>query len=152
MTDTLEPADPDQLVTGVQTTVRAEQHVIYIDGRLLVCTGFPGDQQCSAKTAKGKRCKNPIEYGQVAGWLPVSIDNIGQVEAYDLRTGRLGAVTADGAERWLAQRCEGHWPDAVGATEPEWEPFDSATHERLVTRTGTRGLVWSPEHGVVDHG
>jgi hypothetical protein len=42
--------------------------VIVADGRLLGVGGVVDVQQCVAMTARGRRCRNPIEYGQSAVW------------------------------------------------------------------------------------
>jgi hypothetical protein len=89
-----------------------------------------------AKASSGKRCRKTVETSRITHWTEVSIPNVGTVSTYDLGGDLLHGDFYD-KERWLAQRCATHWPEA----EPEWVLFDLAGHDDLVTRHGTRRLV-----------
>lgn len=115
---------------------RERATVVAIGDELLVCDDISADLQCTARTRKGLRCKNPIDYGQIAGWVEVMIPGVGEVAAYDLR--RRGDLTA----RWRAQRCETHWPGGESAVEPEWRRFDPVVDVRPVRVLPVRRLAW----------
>nr|AAQ93565.1 putative membrane protein [Streptomyces clavuligerus] len=60
--------------------------------------------RCVARTRQGRRCQNPVEYGQVLGCYEFQLGSAGYVMAYG-SSGGAGAVDAD---RWLAQHCALH--------------------------------------------
>lgn len=62
--------------------MESDRYVIYIGDTLITVTGLPGDQQCTAMTTAKKRCKNPLEYGQIAGWREIVIPGHGRLGAY----------------------------------------------------------------------
>jgi hypothetical protein len=132
---------------ATDTTV-GEQDVIWLGNRLIVVTGNPGWQQCTAKTTRGKRCKLDIQGDQIAGWREILVPDWGELSAYDL-----GREFED-EDRWLAQRCERHWPDGEAFCDPEWEPFDRIRHvdQKLRPEPPGRGAEWTEETGVVDYG
>lgn len=119
-------------------------YVIYIDDRLIACDDRPGAQQCTAKTARGPRCKMVVQGDQITGWREVTVPGWGMLTAYDL-----GGDFCD-KDRWLAQRCERHWPEAPAAADPEWAPFDPAQHEP-VRLPPAWGLVWDAERKIVEY-
>lgn len=88
---------------------------------------FPEDAQCTARTKRGKRCANFLDFGQVDGRHAYLKVDGGYVEGwnYDQNNG----WPTERGRRYLEQRCELHFgSDAPAHVEPEWEPFDPSTH------------------------
>lgn len=84
--------------------------------------------QCVARTRRGPRCRNVIEYGQITNWTPMRSTH-GLITVYDL-SGLPDATL----QRWREQHCELHdSPDTVDFCSPEWEPFDAVRHAAMVT-------------------
>lgn len=108
------------------------QHVVRLDGRLVVASSLPGRYLCTARNAKGSRCKLSLDLPISGGWAKVAIPGVGEVNAYNLR------VRGDLA-RWAAQRCEHHWPDGRPFLDPEWIDFDPYEHRRLLAPAVSRG-------------
>ncbi|WP_331719435.1 hypothetical protein [Streptomyces sp. NBC_01187] len=74
-----------------------------------------------ARTRKGGRCQNPIEFGQVLGLREFQLGRCGYVYAYGYHE-RFDQVDVD---RWLAQHCTLHdTPDAIDCERPELRRFD----------------------------
>ncbi|WP_229376978.1 hypothetical protein [Streptomyces spirodelae] len=96
--------------------------LVVLRGRLWVnASGDAHFRQCVARTRKGGRCQNPIEYGQVMGFREFQLGPAGYVYAYGCY-GPHGAVDDD---RWLAQHCTLHdTPDVVDCETPELRRFD----------------------------
>lgn len=118
---------------------------VFLGEQLYVVDDYPGAQQCTARTVRRKRCKNYVQSDQITGWVPVLVPGWGELSAYDLG-GRFGD-----AGRWLAQRCEVHWPAEPGDdfAAPEWVLFDPDVHTALKGRgRAVRWLVWRGREGV----
>lgn len=103
--------------------------LVLLDGRIWYTPEGVFALQCVARTTKGRRCKNPVEYGQIAGW-PELRSTRGVITAYDL-----GGLDHAESRRWLGQHCQVHdRPDVVDFEAPGWEPFDPAgAHASMVT-------------------
>ncbi|ODU05883.1 MAG: hypothetical protein ABS81_06345 [Pseudonocardia sp. SCN 72-86] len=104
---------------------------IRIDGQAWVAPGdVPEDAQCTARTKRGRRCGNPLDYGQSNGWSWLPVEG-GYVDGFDYDHNN-GQLTERG-RRYLEQRCELHFnTDAPSEVEPEWEPFDPASHRAKI--------------------
>ncbi|MFK8851419.1 hypothetical protein [Streptomyces sp. Ac-502] len=105
-------------------------------GRLWISPcGDAHDLQCVARTKKGTRCRNPIEYGQMLGFHAFRLGDAGYVEAY----GSLGQGDAVDADRWIAQHCLVHdAPDVIDCGPAELRRFDivrDAAHIKAHVRT-----------------
>ncbi|MER6655240.1 hypothetical protein ABT248_32465 [Streptomyces sp. NPDC000971] len=78
--------------------------------------------QCVARTRKGDRCQNPVEYGQILGHHEFQLGSAGYVQAYGSPWGPDTGVDVD---RWLAQHCTTHdSPDVTDAAVPELRRFN----------------------------
>jgi hypothetical protein len=97
--------------------------LVVLRGRLWVNPG--GDVhalRCVARTRKGDRCQNYVEYGQVLGFHEFQLGSAGYVEAYGSRGGHDSRVDVD---RWLAQHCTTHdGPDVTDVAVSELRRFD----------------------------
>lgn len=91
-------------------------HYVLMDGTVWIAPENPAEySQCTARTAKGGRCKNPLDHSQISSWSPMPVHGR-EIEGYDF-TGRSEDLVA----RYLAQRCSKHWASgADAAVEPEW--------------------------------
>lgn len=91
-------------------------HYVLMDGVVWIAPAeYVEDSQCTARTAKGGRCKNPLDYGQISTWSPMAVHGR-EVEGYDFTGSSENFVN-----RYLAQRCSKHWESgAEAAVEPEW--------------------------------
>ncbi|MGG2463819.1 hypothetical protein ACO0M4_29160 [Streptomyces sp. RGM 3693] len=84
-------------------------------------SGDAHDLQCVARTKKGGRCQNPVEYGQVLGIHEFQLGAAGYVEAY----GTPRRIETADADRWLAQHCTLHdTSDAIDCEATELRRFD----------------------------
>jgi hypothetical protein len=91
--------------------------LVVLKGRLWLTPTDPHLLQCVARTAKGKRCQNLVESGQVLSWCEVQLGPHGYVNAYDGRRW-------DDADRWLAQHCRTHdGPHTDDLEHPEFRSF-----------------------------
>lgn len=115
----------DAAASAVADNPTKRQRVASLNGRLVVSDGLPGRQSCTARNAKGARCKLVLENSQSTHWERVTVPGIGEVSAYDLDG-------SDDIDRWSAQRCTLHWPDGRAFTDPEWVDFDPEKHAHLL--------------------
>ena len=93
--------------------------------RLYVFASLDGGGQCTARTRKGRRCRNDAwEEGQLSLFSTRYVgDRVLHI---------YGPLPVDRVERYLEQRCPVHdTPDAVDACAPEWELFDPERHSHL---------------------
>ncbi|MFD7685600.1 hypothetical protein [Streptomyces sp. NPDC059781] len=100
------------------------RQLVVLRGRLWVNpSGDAHALQCVARTRKGSRCQNPVEYGQLLGLHEFQLGSAGYVQAY----GHPGAGDTVDADRWLAQHCTLHdTPDVIDCETPELRRFDIA--------------------------
>jgi hypothetical protein len=98
---------------------------IRIGDQLYVFPRYMDGGQCTARTARGPRCRNPTwDEGQVAPCESAFVRD--RVVTY------YGPLHGHVAERHLAQRCRlHHTPEAVAYCDPEWEPFDLEQHVQM---------------------
>lgn len=91
-------------------------------------TGVLAGLQCVARTAKGRRCRNVVEAGQITNWSTLRSTS-GVIVVYEL------SWLADAERRrWLEQHCVVHdVPAAIDFESPEWEKFDpEGVHAHMV--------------------
>jgi hypothetical protein len=102
--------------------------VVFPGGKALVMPGGIYGFQCTAKTRAGKRCKLPVEGGQIGSWREL-VSREGIITVYDVTHMKELHV-----RRWLDQRCERHDSlDTQDDVMPEWEPLDpDRLHKNLV--------------------
>ncbi|WP_328843023.1 hypothetical protein [Streptomyces sp. NBC_00258] len=93
--------------------------LVVLHGRLWINpSGDAHALQCVARTTKGSRCQNPVEYGQVFGFHEFQLGSAGYAEAYGPGVGAI-------ADRWLAQHCTLHdTPDVIDCETTELHRFD----------------------------
>ncbi|MFZ3562697.1 hypothetical protein ACOKM5_42960 [Streptomyces sp. BH097] len=96
--------------------------LVVLRGRLWINPGGDAHMlQCVARTRKGSRCHNPVEYGQMLGFHEFHLGAAGYVMAY----GRPGGGDSVDVDRWLAQHCTLHdTPDVIDCESPELRRFD----------------------------
>ncbi len=128
----------------------ADPRFVQIDGQVWASPEwFVEDSQCTAQTTAKRRCKRPLDYGQICGWSPLHVPG-GTVDGYYLDDPD-GRVTREG-RRYLAQRCELHFDtDALPAAEPDWVLYDLTLLEHCASRNRTADDVWmdlSPEQRI----
>lgn len=101
--------------------------LVVLRGRLWINpSGDAHALQCVARTSKGSRCQNPIEYGQVFGLHEFQLGSVGYVDAYGPGVGTV-------ADRWLAQHCTLHdTPSVIDCEKTELRRFDIVRDASLV--------------------
>ncbi|MCQ9132851.1 hypothetical protein [Streptomyces hilarionis] len=107
------------------------RQLVVLRGRLWINpSGDAHALQCVARTKRGSRCQNPVEYGQLLGLHEFQLGSVGYVQAY----GSLSAGETVDTDRWLAQHCTLHdTPDVTDCETPELRRFDivrDAAHVR----------------------
>lgn len=109
----LEPTEPTGQVEPVNRPTPPEPNLFLIDGKLMTA---PYPLACVAKTTKGDRCENPLEYGAQDGTWQDHTEAGFQV--YVIRAGE--------QQRWLDQHCKRHHPDPVQGDycQPGWRLFE----------------------------
>ncbi|MEV6810244.1 hypothetical protein [Streptomyces sp. NPDC051132] len=98
------------------------RQLVVLRGRLWINpSGDAHTLQCVARTRKGSRCQNLVEYGQLLGFHDFQLGSAGYVQAY----GCPGVGDTVAVDRWLAQHCTLHdTPDVTDCAAPELRRFD----------------------------
>ena len=128
--------------------VKPELNLVLIDDVLRV---FPhryvSEARCVARTSAGRRCRNPLAYGQPGPWSVWQLpgEEAAYVQGFDLDDPDL-FVSKDGTAealkaRFLNQRCIRHRDSREVVTDPEWETFDLEAHRPQLSLLDPRRLA-----------